>query len=131
MELQNLSHEVIIEYDFVQTFLSLFKMKITANVTKGLHQDRGLSYLHLPIFFLYMHSPVLLQNKKFLCRPSQTGYEHERNMHTSDVTHTRKSLHGIDPCMLKLFEFVNFSLSFLSCAWLVLLCITSCEGHKL
>ena len=120
MELQNLSHEVIIEYNFVQMFLSLFKMKITANVTKGLHQDHGLSYLHLPIFFLYIHSSCSAAKQKVLCRPSQTGYEHERNMHTSDVMHTRKSMHGIDSCMLKLFEFVNFSVSFLSYAWLIL-----------
>ena len=51
------------------TFLpvhSLFHMKITASVTKSSHQDRGLSYLHLPIFFLNIHSPLLRQNKKFL-----------------------------------------------------------------
>ena len=29
-------------------------MKITASVTKSLHQDRGPYYLHLPIFFLYI-----------------------------------------------------------------------------
>ena len=41
-------------------------MKITVSVTKSLHQDRGQCYLHLPIFFLYIHSPVLLENNKFL-----------------------------------------------------------------
>ena len=50
---------------------SLFHMKITVSATKSSHQDHGPCYLHLPIFFLYIHSPVLLQNKKFLCRPSQ------------------------------------------------------------
>ena len=40
---------------------SLFHIKITASVTKSLHQDRGLCYLHLPIFFLYIHSPLLLE----------------------------------------------------------------------
>ena len=39
-------------------------MKITASVTKSLHQDRGLCYLNLLIFFLYMHSPVLLEIKR-------------------------------------------------------------------
>ena len=42
-------------------------MKITASVTKSLYQDRGLCYLHLPIFFLYMHSPVQVQKKKGCC----------------------------------------------------------------
>ena len=32
--------------------LSLFHMKITANVTKSSHEDRGPCYLHLQIFFL-------------------------------------------------------------------------------
>ena len=35
---------------------SLFQMKITASVTKSLHEDRGLCYLHSPIFFL-IHTP--------------------------------------------------------------------------
>ena len=35
---------------------SLFQMKITASVTKSLHQDRGLCFLHSPIFFL-IHTP--------------------------------------------------------------------------
>ena len=41
-------------------------MKITASVAKSFHQDRGPCYLHLPIFFLYMHSPFLQENKKVL-----------------------------------------------------------------
>ena len=45
---------------------SFFRMKSTANVTKSLHQDCGLYYLHLPIFLLYTHSPLLLENKKLL-----------------------------------------------------------------
>ena len=32
-------------------------------VTKSSHQDCGPCYLHLPIFFLYIHSPLLLENK--------------------------------------------------------------------
>ena len=35
---------------------SLFHMKITVSVTKSLHQDNGLCYLHLSIFFLYIHT---------------------------------------------------------------------------
>ena len=44
--------------------LSLSHMKITASVTKSLHQDRCPCYLHSPIFFLYVHCPLLLENKK-------------------------------------------------------------------
>ena len=36
------------------TISSIFQMKITATVTKGSHQDHGLCYLHLPIFFVYI-----------------------------------------------------------------------------
>ena len=43
-----------------------FIKKITASVTKSSHQDRGPCYLHLPIFFLYIHSLLLLGNKKML-----------------------------------------------------------------
>ena len=50
---------------------SLFHMKITASVTKSSYQDGGPYYLHLPIFFLHIHTPVLLQNENFLCRSSQ------------------------------------------------------------
>ena len=41
-------------------------MKITANATKSSHQDRGSCFLHLPIFFLYKYTALLLQNKKLL-----------------------------------------------------------------
>ena len=40
---------------------SLFHMKITASVTKNLHQDCGPCYLHVPLL-LYIHSPLPLQN---------------------------------------------------------------------
>ena len=43
---------------------SLFHMKIIASVTKSSHQDSGLCCLLLPIFFLYVHSPLLLENQK-------------------------------------------------------------------
>ena len=45
---------------------SLFHMKITANVTKSSHQDRGPCYLHLQIFFFYIQSSLFRQNKKLL-----------------------------------------------------------------
>ena len=32
-------------------------------VTKCSHEDCGLCYLHIHIFFLYIHSPLLLENK--------------------------------------------------------------------
>ena len=48
------------------TCLSLFHLKITASVTKNLHQDHGLCYLYAPISFLYIHSPFMLENKKLL-----------------------------------------------------------------
>ena len=66
-------------------------------------------------FFLYIHTLVLLQNKKFLCWPSQIavhGYDHERSVHATDVTYTQKYVHGNDSFMLKLFEFANFSIFF-------------------
>ena len=45
---------------------SLLHMKITASVTKSSHRDRSPCYLHLPIFFFYIHSSLLQQNKKLL-----------------------------------------------------------------
>ena len=42
-------------------YYSFFHMKITVSVTKSLYQVCGLSYLHLPIFFLYINSPLLLE----------------------------------------------------------------------
>ena len=51
--------------------VSLFNSKTTVSVTKSLHGDRGLCFLHiyctltnLPIFFLYIHSSFLLEDKK-------------------------------------------------------------------
>ena len=43
--------------------LSLFHLKNTASVTKSSHEDRGPCYLHLQNFFLYIHSPPLLEKK--------------------------------------------------------------------
>ena len=40
---------------------SFFHRKI-----KSSHQDQGLCYLQLPILFLYIQSPLLLENKKLL-----------------------------------------------------------------
>ena len=59
------------------------------------------------------------------------GYDLECNVHASDVMRTRKSVHGIDSSMLKLFEFTNLSIFYLPCTWMILSCITFCEGHKL
>ena len=36
--------------------LSLFHMKITESVTDSSHQDRGLCYLHFPVFFSYIYT---------------------------------------------------------------------------
>ena len=51
--------------------ISLFNFKTTVSVTKSLHGDRGLCFLHtvhlpiyIPVFFLYIHSPFLLEHKK-------------------------------------------------------------------
>ena len=46
--------------------ISLFHMKITASVAKSSHQICGPCYLPLPIFFLYILSQLLLENKKLL-----------------------------------------------------------------
>ena len=60
------------------------------------------------------------------------SYNHEHNMHANNNTQIQKSVHGIDSSMLKLLEFANlFVLFFLPCTWMILSCITSCEGHKL
>ena len=45
---------------------SLFYIKITVCVKKSLHQHLGPCCLHLTVFSLYIHSPLLLENKKFL-----------------------------------------------------------------
>ena len=47
-----------------------------SSVTKSSHQDCGSCYLHLPIFFLYIHSPLQLEKKVvviavFLCKLDQ------------------------------------------------------------
>ena len=53
-----------LEINIIQSArISLFHMKIFASVTKISHQYCDLSYLHLPIFFLYSHLPWL-KNKK-------------------------------------------------------------------
>ena len=46
--------------------LSLFHMKITASVAKSSHQDRGLRYLHLPIFS-YTHALLFCWKIKSCC----------------------------------------------------------------
>ena len=42
---------------------SLFLMKITTSITKSSHKDHGPCYLHLQIFFWYIHSPPLLESE--------------------------------------------------------------------
>ena len=45
-----------------------YESHCTANVTKSKYQDQdcGQCYLQLRIFFLYIHPPLLLKNKKLL-----------------------------------------------------------------
>ena len=42
-------------------------MKITTSLTKYLHQDCGPCYLHLAIFFLCIHTCVVLKNRNSCC----------------------------------------------------------------
>ena len=98
-------------------------------------------YTYLPIYFLYIHSPVLLQNKKFLCRPLQIAC----TATTINVTCTQATVRVhrnswywflyvkiIWICQfLHHFFFFFFFFFFLPSAWMILSCITSCEGHKL
>ena len=57
------------------TLLPLPHMKITAKVTKSLHQDCGPCFLHLAILFLYMHFRLLLKIKSccICCFSQQTS----------------------------------------------------------
>ena len=59
------------------------------------------------------------------------GYDHERNVHASDVTRTRKSVHGIDSSVIIIWICQLVRLFFFARAWMILSCSTSCEGHKL
>ena len=105
-------------------------MKITASVTKSSHQDPGPCYLHLTIFFLYIHSPVLLQNKSSCAGllKLRARLRPWTNVHASNVTRTQKSV-LIPLCS----NYLNLAIcpSFFPCAWMILSCITSCEVHKL
>ena len=65
-EVDNVTRIIFIKFQKTLRKTSLFLMKITASVTKTLHQDCGPCYLHLPIFFFYIHSSLLQQNKKLL-----------------------------------------------------------------
>ena len=62
----------------LSTQVSHFHMYITVSFTKSSHQDRCPCYLDLPIFLLYIQSPLLLENIKLLCllfsSASQTTY---------------------------------------------------------
>ena len=46
--------------------LSLLHMKVTSSVTKSTYQDHSSCNLLLPISFLYIFSPLLLQNENLL-----------------------------------------------------------------
>ena len=46
--------------------ISLFHIKITANISKKFHQDCGPCYLHLLNIFFSINSPLLKENKKLL-----------------------------------------------------------------
>ena len=63
------------------------------------------------------------------------GYDYERNVHASYVTCTRKSMHGINSSMLKLFEFANLCFFFFFLIFFALslddFIMYSHEGHKL
>ena len=122
-----------------KVFICLFYMKIIASVI-NLHQDHGPCYLHLPIFFLYIYSPVLL----FCCkikgscegfhklrarlRPWTWGARKRRYAYTK--IHARYWFPSVKIIWICQFAFFFFFF-FLLCAWMVLSCITSCEGHKL
>ena len=56
-------------------------MKITANVTKSSHEDRDPRYLHLKIFFLHIHSPLLLENKKLFRSLLSSGIRPQTTVH--------------------------------------------------
>ena len=47
-------------------YSSLFHLKMTVSVTKSLHQDHGLRYLHLAIFFL-IHTLLFCSKIKSSC----------------------------------------------------------------
>ena len=53
-EVDNVTTIIFIKFQKSLRKTSLFHMKITASVTKTLHQDCGPCYLHLPIFFFYI-----------------------------------------------------------------------------
>ena len=76
-------------------------------------------------FFSYTYSPVLLQNKKFLCRPSQIACT-VTNMNVMCAQETL-SVHN-NSCT---FVNLSFFFFFFPCPWIILSSITSCEGHKL
>ena len=63
---------------------SLFHMKITASVTKSLHQDCGTCYLHWPIFFPYTYTLLFCCKIKCSCaglHRLHASYDHECNMY--------------------------------------------------
>ena len=92
-------------------------MKITVSVTKS--SDRNLCYLHLPIFFLYIHSPVLLQNT-FLCRPSQIACTFTT---MNNEVCTQVALHIHENLFTEILWICQFVCLFMPCARMILSCI--------
>ena len=93
-------------------------------------------YTYLFFFLYILYTPVLQQNKKFLCRPSQIVC----TVTTMNVTCTQAALRVHEnPCtvlILLCWNYLNLPVCpsfffFLPCAWMILSCSTSCEGHKL
>ena len=50
----------------VMVCLGVYSAVFSIGKSKSSHQDQGLCYLQLPILFLYIQSPLLLENKKLL-----------------------------------------------------------------
>ena len=61
MQKEVLPSHMLQDHVYDSTF---FHKKMTASVTKS--SNHGPCYLHLPIFFLYIFSPLLLENKTLL-----------------------------------------------------------------
>ena len=79
---------------------SLFHMKIPASVAKSLHQDYdGPCSLHLPFLFLIHTLSCSAAKQKVLVQALTNCvhcYDHESNVHASDIMHTLKSVYSID-----------------------------------
>ena len=64
------------------------------------------------LFFSYTYTILFCCKTKVIVQAFTScvhGYNHTRNVHASSITHTWKSVHGIDSSISKLFEFANLS----------------------